>query len=148
MLSFDTNVLVYASDPTAGARHAAAVKLLEASALGGKAALTEQSLIEFIHVATRKRKLPIEFAARRVASWTKNFPVMTATETIIEDTVALLGSYPLSVWDAHMIALCGANHCKALISEDLSDGAIYGTVRVISPFNPRNARAIQELLDS
>src|SRR5689334_3355880 len=140
MLSFDTNILVYASDATSGARHAAAVKLLQASALGRKAALTEQSLMEFIHVVTRKRKLPIEFAARRVASWMKSFPVITATETIIDDTVALLGSYPLSVWDAHMIALCVAHHCEALISEDLSDGAMYGSVRVISPFNPRNAR--------
>jgi len=78
----------------------------------------------------------------------KNFPVMTATQTIIDDTMGLLASYHLSVWDAHMIALCNANHCKALISEDLSDGAIYGSVRVISPFNPQNALAIQELLDS
>lgn len=148
MLSFDTNILVYASDPRAGVRHTAAVKLLEASALGGKAALNEQSLIEFIHVVTRKRKLPIELAARRVSSWMKNFPVMTATQTIIDDTVALLCSYPLSVWDAHMLAVCEANHCAVLVSEDLSDGAVYGSVRVLSPFNPRNAPAIQELLDS
>jgi predicted nucleic acid-binding protein len=148
MLSFDTNILVYASDPAAGFRHAAAAKLLAAAALGQKAVLNEQSLVEFLHVATRKTKLPVALAARLVSSWMKNFPLITASQTVMDDTVALLASYPLSVWDAHMLALCQANHCTALISEDLSDGAVYGTVRVISPFNPRNALAIQELLDS
>jgi len=148
MLSFDTNILVYASDPAAGVRHATAVKLLTAAALAEKAALNEQSLVEFIHVATRKRKLPIALAAQMVSSWMKNFPTITATQTIIDDMAALLASYPLSVWDAHMLALCTANRCTAIMSEDLADGAVYGGLRVLNPFNPRNAVAIQELLNS
>jgi len=148
MLSFDTNILVYASDPTAGDRHAAAVKLLTAAAIGRKAALNEQSLVEFIHVATRKTKLPLMGAARLVSSWMKNFPVITATQTVVDDMVALLASYPVSVWDAHMLALCAANHCTALISEDLADGAVYGGLLVLNPFNPQNGLAIKELLDS
>ena len=148
MLSFDTNILVYASDPTAGTRHAAAVKLLAAAALGGKAALNEQSLVEFIHVATRKRRLPIALAAELISSWITNFPVITATQTIVDDMVALLASYPLSVWDAHMLALCAANHCTALMTEDLADGAVYAGLLVLNPFNPKNGPVIRKLLDS
>ena len=147
MLSFDTNILVYASDPVAGVRHAAAVKLLTAATFGN-AALNEQSLVEFLHVATRKTKLPLALAASLVSSWMKNLPVITAPPTIIDDTVALLAAYPLSVWDAHMLALCAAHQCTALISEDLADGAVYDGLLVLNPFNPRNERTIRELLDS
>lgn len=148
MLSFDTNILVYAWDPTASFRHTAAVKLLATAALTEKAALNEQSLVEFIHVMTRKRKLPIALAMQPVSSWMKIFPVITTVPAVVDDMLELLASYPLSVWDAHMLALCAANGCNALISEDLSDGMVYGGIRVLNPFSPQNAAAMQELLDS
>ena len=147
MWSFDTNILVYAADRTAGNRHAASVKLLENAALG-QAALNEKSLVEFLHVATRKLKQPLPDAAKLVRAWLNNFPLMTAPSTVLEDTVSLLTSNSLSVWDAHMIAICSAHGCEGLLSEDLADGASYGGVRILNPFNLQNAGALLEILGS
>ena len=121
MLSFDTNILIYAADRVAGERHAASVRLLDAAA-SGAAALNEQSVIEFLHVSTRKLKQPLDASATLVRAWLKNFPLMLAPKTVIEDTVALLASHSLSVWDAHMLAICSYHRCDALLSEDLADG--------------------------
>lgn len=145
MWSFDTNILVYAADRTAGDRHAASIKLL-ANASWGQAALNEQGLVEFIHVATRKLKQPLPDVARLVQAWLNNFALMTAPATVVEDTISLLNSHSLSVWDAHMIAICRAHGCEGLLSEDLADGASYGGVHILNPFNPLNARALLEAL--
>ncbi|HEX3485488.1 MAG TPA: PIN domain-containing protein [Micropepsaceae bacterium] len=147
MWSFDTYILVYAADRTAGNRHAASIKLL-ASSVSGQAALSEQSLVEFLHVATRKLKQPLPDATKLVRAWLDNFALMTAPLTVLEDTVSLLASHSLSVWDAHMIAICRAHGCECLLSEDLADGASYDGVRILNPFNPRNAAALLEVLES
>ena len=147
MWSFDTNILVYAADRSAGNRHAAAIKLL-ANVTSGQAALNEQSLVEFLHVVTRKLKQPLPDAAKLVETWLNNFALMTTPATIVEDTVSLLASHSLSVWDAHMIAICRAHGCEGLLSEDLADGASYGGVRVLNPFNPRNATALLQVLET
>src|SRR5260221_11235223 len=102
MWSFDTNILVYAADRTAGNRHAASIKLL-ASAVSGQAALNDQSLVEFLHVVTRKLKQPLPDAAKLVQAWLNNFPLLTAPATVLEDTISLLSSNLLSVGVAHMI---------------------------------------------
>jgi predicted nucleic acid-binding protein len=145
MLSFDTNILVYAADRQAGNHHAAAVKLIAAAA-SCPAVLNDQSLIEFIHVATRKQKQTVADAARLARAWLLNFDLITAPATIVEDTVSLMTSYPLSTWDAHMLAICAAHGCNILLSEDMTDGAVYGGVHVLNPFNPANAQTIGTLL--
>ena len=145
MLSFDTNILVYAADRHAGARHTESVTLLSAAAWRG-AALTEQSLIEFLNVATRKRNQPLVAASAIVRNWLQLFPLLLPPASIVDDTLSFLTSYRLSIWDAHMLATCASNGCHALISEDLADGAHYGPVQVLSPFNPHNASLIGNLL--
>ena len=145
MLSFDTNILVYASDPGAGLRHTTAVNLL-ATAASGDAALTEQSLIEFLNVARRKQKRPFNEAAELVRTWLTNFRLLTTPTTIVEDTLSLLRFHRLEVWDAHMLAICASYGCDFLFSEDMTDGGRYGEVEVLNPFNPSNARRVAELL--
>jgi predicted nucleic acid-binding protein len=145
MLSFDTNVLVYAADRQAGDRHEKSAKLLSA-AISRDVALNDQSLVEFTHVMTRKQKLSLSDAALMVRAWLNNFALITAPGTIIEDTFSLLSSYRLSTWDAHMIAICDAHGCDFLLSEDLTDGALYSGVRVLNPFNPHNTSTIGNLL--
>ena len=145
MLTFDTNILVYAADRQAGARHVTSAKLL-GTAVSANAALNEQSLIEFVHVVTRKQKLPLSHADAFIRAWLGSFALLTSPATIIDDTMSLSSTYALSIWDAHMLALCAGNGCGVLLSEDLADGAVYGGVHVLNPFNPKNAQPIGRLL--
>ena len=147
MLSFDTNILVYAADRTGGLRHTTSAHLLAAAVLV-EAALNQQSVIEFLHVTTRKQKQPLADASKIVQAWLSNFALMTTPPTIVEDTLSILKSHRLEIWDAHMLAICASNGCDVLLSEDMTDGALYGRVRVLNPFNPKNASAVAELFAS
>ena len=145
MLSFDTNILVYAADRTAGGRHVACARLLT-PATSASAALSEQSVFEFLHVSTRKSKQPLSDAAQMVRVWLKNFQLMHGPTTIVEDTLALMSSHRLQLWDARMLVVCAANGCDVLLSEDMTDGAQYGHVLVLNPFNAANAGKLTNLL--
>ena len=145
MLSFDTNVLVYATDNSAGVRHGAAHRLIS-SAIGKNACLTEQSLVEFLHVATRKARLSFSDAAKAVRGYLTYFPMLVPHEGVVEDVLTLLDRYHLQAWDARLLAVCAARGCTHLLSEDLQDGAVYGTITVVNPFNPANATLIGQLL--
>lgn len=145
MFSFDTNVLAYASDATAGVRHIQAKNLIFEAAFVD-AWLNRQSLVEFLRFALHKKKRPLFEARRFLADWRDAFPLFSAADDELVRTLALLTAHQLSVWDAHMLAICDANGCHVLLSEDMTDGEKYGSVRVVNPFNPANAADIAAML--
>ena len=145
MLSFDTNVLVYSTDRLWGEKNDVAVDLLR-SAASYESGLTEQCIAEFVHVATRKAKEPLADVVQIVRKWLDNFALLIPSEKVVDDTLDLLVRYKLSVWDARLLAVCAANGCDILFSEDMQDGAVYAGVRVIDPFNPYNAEIVRERL--
>ncbi len=145
MLSLDANILFYAADKAAGPRHLLAQQLLR-DAAGPNAALTEQVLFEFFHAATRKGKVPVSDAAIIVRELLKNFSLLLPHRAAVEDAVGLLSRHQLSIWDARLLAVCDAHGCDHLFSEDMQDGARYGNVRVVNPFNPANAGIVTQAL--
>lgn len=145
MLSFDTNVLVYAADENSGERHVLAANLLR-DARDAPVVLTEQSIFEFVSVVTRKAKLSLDRAVPYVRELLATFKLVSPPDTIAEDVFVLMGKYNLSVWDARLLAVCDAHGCDHLLSEDLQDGARYGSVTVVNPFNPANAALTGRLL--
>jgi predicted nucleic acid-binding protein len=145
MLSLDTNVLVYAVDKAAGTRHVHARQIVDRAAPSG-AVLTEQSLFEFFHVATRKGKMSASDAETVVRKFARDFALMLPHPSIVADVLALQSRHRLGIWDARLLAVCAAHGCTHLLTEDLQDGAAYGTVTVVNPFNAANARLIGQLL--
>jgi predicted nucleic acid-binding protein len=145
LISFDTNILVYASDRQAGTRHIGAQQII-ARAIGTNAAVTDQSLIEFLSVTTKKAKLSLADATTAVRGYLTHFALLLPSANVIEDTMGLLMQHQLSVWDARMLAVCDAHGCTHLLSEDMQDGASYGGVRVVNPFAPGNTALLAKLL--
>jgi predicted nucleic acid-binding protein len=146
LISLDTNILVYATDrKNAGARHALARRIVDA-AKNVKIGLAEQVLVEFINVAVRKTRLPLNQVAPYVDAFSRDFPLLLPSRDTVAQVLALLFRHNLSVWDAHILAVCSSNGCNHLLSEDLQDGSLYGGVTVVNPFVPRNARLLQRLL--
>ena len=66
--TFDTNILVYAADRTAGRRHDVAKDLL-GRARESNCVLTLQGLSEFFFAATRKGKLSLAEATALTNAW-------------------------------------------------------------------------------
>ena len=52
----------------------------------------------------------------------------------LERAWALGERYALSWWDSLIVAAAQRSHCKVVLTEDLQDGQVFGTVRVIDPF--------------
>lgn len=131
----DTNVLVYAVDEADPDKRDRARQLL-AEADPGDLVLSTQVLCEFYVVVTRKleRPLPDAVAAEAVADLSQ-FPLIVATDAeLVRDGIATCQRWQLSFWDGLIVAAATAAGCDLVLSEDLSDGARLGSVRIENPF--------------
>jgi predicted nucleic acid-binding protein len=144
-VTVDTNLLVYAADSAAGHRHAAASSaLLRAS--HGDCVLMLQTLAEFFHVVTRKKKLPVENAVARIENWQDVFPVHAADGAALRAAVDAVRHHRLAFWDALLWAAARQAGCRLLLAEDMQDGRRLGSVTFVNPFNPANAVLIDAAL--
>lgn len=93
MISFDTNILVYAADRGAGERHGTAVDLLERSIWLGNCIQTLQSLCEFFSVVTRKSGIETDAAAAFVDGWRSVMLVEAATPADLGEAMRAVAVY-------------------------------------------------------
>lgn len=134
----DTNILVYAFDTSAGAKHAIAKRLLERLWDSGGGCLSVQILQEFFVNVTRKvaGPLPAHEAAERIrefATWN----VFSPTSQDVLAAILLCKQARLNFWDAMVVEAAAELGCDVLWTEDLSDSQILRGVRVRNPFAAR-----------
>jgi predicted nucleic acid-binding protein len=141
-LSIDSNILVYAYDSEASARHHQAVALMSRAALSDSV-LTLQGLAEFFNVTTRKGRLQPADAAAAVERMAAVFEIHAADTTTLPDAMQAVTRHHLPFWDAMLWATVQQAGCALLLTEDFQDRRKLGTVTFINPFDPANA----ELLD-
>lgn len=131
----DTNVLLYAYDPSAGRRHERALALVSALGRSRTGALSVQVLQEFYVNATRKVPRPLAPAAARerlrvLSRWPVHMPsphdVIVAAE--------LADHHTLSFWDAMILRSAAELGCSAVWTEDLNEGQRISGVEIRNPF--------------
>ena len=130
----DTNVLLYAvsASPAERRKRDLARQLLQEDDW----TVSVQVLQEFVVQATRASRpeaLPAADARALVESWSR-FRVQPVTWEVFQLALDLQQRYPLSYWDAAILAAADLSGCTLLLSEDLSDGVSYGSVEVRNPF--------------
>ena len=132
----DTNVLVYAHDADAGARHAAAKALLAELWDNRNGSLSTQVLQEFYAVVTRKFKPPMPRAKARgiVAAYGEWCDVATEPQLIVAAS-RLEEEHTLSFWDSLIVQAAIHAGEDRLVSEDLQDGRRFGDVTIENPFS-------------
>jgi predicted nucleic acid-binding protein len=131
----DTNVLVYAYDPSADRRHAAACDLLDRLWRDGRGVLSVQVLQEFYVTITRKVRVPVsaDIATDRLRGllrWRVHAP-------LADDVVAaasISARHQISLRDAMIVRSASQAGCHTLWTEDLNDGQQIDSVRVRNPF--------------
>ena len=107
----DTNILVYAYDRSAGARHVRAGKLVAELWQSGRGCLSVQVLQEFYAVVTRKLT-PVLFAELRLilsdlALWRIHAPVAADVLAAAD----LQQRYQVSFWDAMILHSAARLNC-------------------------------------
>jgi predicted nucleic acid-binding protein len=131
----DTNILMYAHDTSAGAKHKRAKALVEELWRDRTGVVSTQVLQELSVNLRRKARRPLDTKATReiIADYLTWQVIVNGGDSILEalDVEAL---YRISFWDALVVQAAQASGAEVLYSEDLSDGQKYGSVRVINPF--------------
>ena len=94
-----------------------------------------QVLQEFYVNATRKQALRLSpEEAMEILSSLRGFPILPVTEELVFAAIGVKVRYQISYWDAAIVAAAEAFGARELYSEDLNDGQLYGSVRVVNPF--------------
>src|SRR5690348_3360470 len=115
--ALDANLLVYAVDGDAGARHELASQIVLAS-VRLDCWLTSQSVSEFYAAVVRKRIIPAALAAARAEDWLTAYPNVAASGNAVRLALADAVAGRASYWDALMIATVAEAGCTLILTED------------------------------
>jgi len=131
----DTNIFVYAYDPTETARHERARGLVGELWQEGTGCLSTQVLLELFVVLTRK--LPNRMApqkARDLVEDLARWPVHSPSAQDVVAAIRLSVKDRLSAWDANLVQSAIAMGASVLWTEHLQHGRRFGSVTVKNPF--------------
>lgn len=131
----DTNILVYAEDRDAKAKHDIARDLVLDLWNDRQGVLSVQVLQEFYVTVTRKLKKPLRATdaldvVREYLTWT----VVENTKSLLVQAIDLQQRAQLSFWDAMVVQAAIQAGCDRLYSEDLNAGQRFDSVIVVNPF--------------
>ena len=130
---FDTNVIVYAYDPDAGAKQLRAHRLIEEHARDGTLTVSVQVLQESYVNLVRKNHLEPEHALRLVDAVAANHVVPADAASVLRG-LKLSQRYQLSPWDGLIVQAALDAGCTTLFTEDLQAGQRFGELEVVNPF--------------
>jgi predicted nucleic acid-binding protein len=137
----DTNVLVYAHDSSAGSKHERARALVEELWRDRSGVLSTQVLQELAVNLRRKAKRPLDArTTREIVADYLTWTIVAHTGESILEAIDLESRHRISFWDALVLQAAHAAGAVIVYSEDLSDGQVYGSVRVVNPLADRAAR--------
>jgi predicted nucleic acid-binding protein len=129
----DANVFVYSRDGREPAKRQRAEQWLDVLWRDRLGRTSTQALSEFYAVATRKLGIASGRAwqtAERYFAWNPR-PV---DEALLRRAREIELRYKVSWWDGMIVAAAQLEDCVLLLTEDLQDGAAYGSVTARSPF--------------
>jgi predicted nucleic acid-binding protein len=129
----DTNVLAYACDDDQPVKRDKARALLRSASSKTPPCVSTQVLQEFYVTVTRKMGVEPMQAKRIIHSFRHMETVLIDADDISH---AIDGSviWQVSFWDALILTSARKARCAAVYTEDLNDGQVYDTVRVVNPF--------------
>ena len=129
----DANVIIYSQDRRDPAKHRRASDWLDVLWRDRSGRTSAQAVSEFYALVTRKLGMAPAVAwveAERYFAWNP-CPV---DEALLRRAREIEQRYKLSWWDGMIVAAAQLQGCVLLLTEDLQDGAAYGTVTARSPF--------------
>jgi predicted nucleic acid-binding protein len=134
----DTNVLVYCFDPRFPEQQRRETEWLRRGIEEDDFRLPRQAVVEFVAAATRPLPdgalLSLEEALREAEDLLSQFEILYPSEGLVRTAVRGCALYQLSWFDAHFWAHAEHYGLSTLYSEDFQHDRLYGTVRVLDPF--------------
>lgn len=126
----DTNVIAYAYDASAGAKHSTAIDVLSSQS---RAVVSAQVLSEVFSVLTRKLGLASS-VAREVVDRLSALEVVATDARLVREAIDLAITEQISHWDAMIVLAAARAGCDSVLTEDLNNGQVIAGVRIVNPF--------------
>lgn len=131
----DSNIVVYAYDTSAGAKHERARDLLERLWTDGAGAASIQVLQELFVTLTRKIPRPLDVAsARGIVSDLATWHIVRPTAVDVLTAIDAATRWQISFWDAMILTAADVGGATIVWSEDLNANQTFDGVRVRNPF--------------
>ena len=130
----DTNVLIYAHDSDAKAKHAAAKSVLRELWSERNGVLSPQVLQEFYVNVTKKIPHPLSKESARLVVNTYAIWCIETTSVEISNAFHIEDESGIGFWDALMVASALKSGASRILSEDMSAGQTIAGVRIENPF--------------
>jgi predicted nucleic acid-binding protein len=146
VVSFDTNILVYATASISDEKVTRARDLLARAMRAATSILLLQTLAEFSNVAIRKARIPATAVKTIIEAWVAVLPVQAADESDLLSALEAVRAHRLPFWDATLWASAQRAGVRHLLSEDLQDGFALQGVTFVNPFKRENNELIDALL--
>ena len=131
----DTNILIYAHNLDAGAKHDIAVSIIERLWEKETGVLSTQVLLEFYVNVTRKISAPLSPAKARgvIENYLAWQVELNDPETILLAS-EIEERYLLSFWDSLIVAAARRGSANKILTEDLTHGQRLEGIYIENPF--------------
>ena len=133
MTFLDTNVLVYSIDGKDPAKQVVAREIVVSAVRGGGFLISAQVLNEFSNIALLKLKLSVE-EVRKFVSFFSRIGVVSLESRWTDAALLLKQRYETQFFDSLLLAAAQEKGCDEILTEDLNDGQMYGSVKAVNPF--------------
>ena len=129
----DTNILVYSVDGKDPVKQGIARKILIEALVSREYLISAQVLNEFSNIALLKLKMSIQ-EVRRFVEIFGQINVVSIDRSWTEKALSLKEKFGTQFFDSLLLVAAEENGCDTILTEDLNDGQMYGSVKAIDPF--------------
>lgn len=136
LIFVDTNVLIYAFDPSAQEKYLHAQNLLADLWETQRTSISIQVLHELYVNITQKVPFPLSSEhALQIIDSLRAWRIHAPESADVIGAIQIQQRYQISFWDAMIIRSAAQLGCTTVWSEDLNHTQIYENVQVLNPFN-------------
>jgi len=146
IVTFDTNVLFYASAPDKSSKAERARDLIARGMRTEGCFLLLQTLAELANAAIRKAALPAANVRAIMDAWRASLPVHAAEVDDIAAALEAVRAHRFAFWDAMLWAAARRLGVRYFLTEDMQDGFALEGVRFVNPFAAANDGLVDEVL--
>jgi predicted nucleic acid-binding protein len=131
----DTNIIVYALDPSFGEKSQIALRLLREGIKTKQAVISYQVVQEFFNVAFTKfvRPLPLTEAENYLHAVFRPILSVHSSASLVANALRIKIAHQLSWYDALIVSAALQSECQTLYSEDIQSGRILEGLRIENP---------------
>ncbi len=132
----DTNILVYSFNPDEPEKQRRSRALIFEALEKGQGMIGSQVVQEFLNVATRKFKIPLNQEDCRLYLDTVLSPLCRVFPSIelYREALSVSGRWGYGFYDSLVIASALSGRCRILYTEDLADGQVIFDLKIVNPF--------------